>query len=89
MQRLIGKIITGTDELFSAETYSRGRAVKNNKNIPDLLISDEDIDADFEYNFDLNPFNYLLEGLHKLIVLVFSLLSKDKKWSDVNYGNDR
>jgi hypothetical protein len=47
--------------------------VKNNKNIPDLVISDEDIDADFEYNFDLKPFNYLLEGLHKLIVSVFSL----------------
>ncbi|MBT8361074.1 MAG: hypothetical protein HKP41_09555 [Desulfobacterales bacterium] len=63
--------------------------MKNNKNIPDLVISDEKIDADFEYNFDLNPFDYLLEGLHNLIVLVFSLSSKAKKWSDVHYGNDR
>ena len=63
--------------------------MKNKKKTPDLPISEEDFDADFEYNFDLNPFNYLLEGLHNLIVSVFALFSEDKKWSDGHYGNDR
>lgn len=28
------------------------------------VVSDHDIDSDFEYNFDLNPFTYLLQGIH-------------------------
>ena len=33
----------------------------------DTIISERDIDSDFEYNFDLNPYTYLLEGIHLLI----------------------
>ena len=44
------------------------------------VISDQDIDLDFEYNFDLNPFTYLLHGIHLLITQSyrhFLRLSKD------------
>ena len=30
-------------------------------------IAEADIDSDFEYNFDLKPFNTLLDGVHWLI----------------------
>ena len=30
-----------------------------------------DFNSDFEYNFDLNPFNYLLEGVHLLVSVPF------------------
>ena len=32
-----------------------------------------DFNSDFEYNFDLNPFNYLLEGIHLLVSVPFGL----------------
>ena len=35
-------------------------------------ITDSDIDNDFEYNFDLYPFNSLLFGLHGLIAATYS-----------------
>ena len=34
-------------------------------------VSAQDINSDFEYNFDLNPFNYLLEGVHLLVSVPF------------------
>lgn len=33
--------------------------------------SAHDFNSDFEYNFDLNPFNYLLEGIHLLVTVPF------------------
>ena len=49
---------------------------------PDNIISARDIDYDFEYNFDLNPFNYLLEGIHLLIMVPLSIaVSLTKKAS--------
>ncbi len=40
------------------------------------VITASDIDSDFEYNFDLNPFTYLLDGILFLIAVPFSLLSR-------------
>lgn len=34
-------------------------------------VSARDFNSDFEYNFDLNPFNYLLEGIHLLVSVPF------------------
>lgn len=34
-------------------------------------ISASEGGSDFEYNFDLNPFNYLLEGVHLLVSVPF------------------
>ena len=39
------------------------------------IISDDDRDSDYEYNFDLNPFNYLLQGVHLLVALPFKTLA--------------
>ena len=35
-------------------------------------VSTSDLNSDFEYNFDLNPFNYLLEGIHLLVSVPFN-----------------
>ena len=32
-----------------------------------ITIPESDIETDFEYNFDLKPFNYVLDGLHWLV----------------------
>jgi hypothetical protein len=42
--------------------------MSNFSNSSENVVSDHDIDSDFEYNFDLNPFTYLLQGVHFLIV---------------------
>ena len=42
--------------------------MSNLTNSYEHVVSDNDIDSDFEYNFDLNPFTYLLQGIHFLIV---------------------
>ncbi|MBT8355237.1 MAG: hypothetical protein HKP52_01430 [Desulfofustis sp.] len=36
-----------------------------------VAVSGNDFNTDFEYNFDLNPFNYLLEGIHLLVSVPF------------------
>ena len=47
------------------------------------VVSDHDIDSDFEYNFDLNPFSYLLQGLHLLIAEPYGFFVRlSKKISD-------
>jgi len=51
----------------------------DNSNSSDNVISDYDIDSDFEYNFDLNPFNYLLQGIHWLVSLPYDLLTSLSK----------
>lgn len=40
----------------------------NVSNSYENVVSDHDIDSDFEYNFDLNPFTYLVQGIHLSIV---------------------
>jgi hypothetical protein len=42
--------------------------MSNFSNSYENVVSDHDTDSDFEYNFDLNPFTYLLQGAHCLIV---------------------
>ena len=44
------------------------------RNSHDKVITADDIDSDFEYNFDLNPFTYLIDGLLFLEALPSSLL---------------
>jgi hypothetical protein len=47
------------------------------------VVSDHDIDSDFEYNFDLNPFTYLLQGIHFLIAQPYGYFVRlSKKVSD-------
>jgi hypothetical protein len=38
-------------------------------------ITEVDIDRDFEYNFDLNPFTQILDGIHWLIATPVNLAS--------------
>ena len=38
-------------------------------------ITEADIDRDFEYNFDLNPFTQILDGVHWLIAPPVDLAS--------------
>ncbi|NNK93381.1 MAG: hypothetical protein HKP41_03425 [Desulfobacterales bacterium] len=46
-------------------------------------ITEADIDSDFEYNFDLNPFTQLLDGIHWLTVTPVGLVrSKTKAFAD-------
>ncbi len=44
------------------------------RNSYDKVITARDIDSDFEYNFDLNPFTHLLDGLLFLVALPSSML---------------
>ena len=39
-------------------------------------ITESDLDADFEYNFGLTPFNYLLDGVHWLVVSPYHLVKR-------------
>jgi hypothetical protein len=39
------------------------------------IVSDDELNADFEYNFDLKPFNYVLDGIHWAVALPYSLLT--------------
>lgn len=48
--------------------YFRKLYMSNLSSSYEHVVSDHDIDSDFEYNFDLNPFIYLLQGIHFLIV---------------------
>ncbi len=34
----------------------------------ETIIRESAIDADFEYNFDVTPFNHIIDGLHWLAV---------------------
>jgi len=38
-------------------------------------VTEENIDSDFEYNFDLQSFNYLVQGIHNLIVIPITFIS--------------
>lgn len=38
-------------------------------------VTEENIVSDFEYNFDLQPFNYLIQGIHNLIVIPITFIS--------------
>ena len=42
-------------------------------------ITEADIDRDFEYNFDLNPFTQILDAVHWLIAAPVELLSSKTK----------
>jgi len=42
-------------------------------------ITEADIDRDFEYNFDLNPFTQILDGVHWLIATPVDLASSKAK----------
>ncbi len=36
-------------------------------------ITESDLDNDFEYNFDLNPYNLLLNAIHRLVTTPFHM----------------
>lgn len=38
-------------------------------------FTEKDIDFDFEYNFDLKPFNYLVQGIHNLVIIPIAFIS--------------
>lgn len=48
--------------------------MNNARNSYDKVITSGDIDRDFEYNFDLNPFTYLIDGLLFLVALPYDML---------------
>lgn len=35
------------------------------------IIRESDLDADFEYNFDVTPFDYIINGIHWLVTTPF------------------
>ena len=51
----------------------------NVSNSYEKVVSDHDIDSDFEYNFDLNPFTYLVEGIHFSLVQPYGYLVRLSK----------
>jgi hypothetical protein len=53
--------------------------MNNVTNSLDHVISEYNLDSDFEYNFDLNPFTYLLLAIHSLVALPYSLLMRLSK----------
>jgi hypothetical protein len=53
--------------------------MNNVTNSVDHVISEYNLDSDFEYNFDLNPFTYLLLAIHSLVALPYSLLMRLSK----------
>jgi hypothetical protein len=40
------------------------------------IINDADLDGDFEYNFDVSPFSYLLDGIHWLVTTPYHLATR-------------
>ena len=44
-----------------------------------ITIPESDIETDFEYNFDLKPFNYVLDGLLWLVAAPFHLAAQSFK----------
>lgn len=53
--------------------------MSNLSNRYENVVSDHDVDSDFEYNFDLNPFNYLLQGIHFLIAKPYGFFERLSK----------
>ena len=44
-------------------------------------VTESDMDNDFEYNFDLSPFNLILDGIHWLVVTPISKIKKIFSWA--------
>lgn len=44
-------------------------------------FSQSDLDNEFEYNFDLNPFNLVLDGIHWLIVTPVNIVKYLFNWT--------
>jgi hypothetical protein len=77
------------EQLFSTMKQRGGIAVEKSKKPPDVRISQEDIESDFEYNFDLNPFNVILEWLHTRFVFAYSFLARHKQRRTTHHGRGR
>ena len=39
-------------------------------------VTESDMDNDFEYNFDVSPFNLILDGVHWLVVTPVNTMKK-------------
>ena len=39
-------------------------------------ITQSELDGDFEYNFGLTPFNYLLDGIHWLVTAPYHAIKR-------------
>ena len=44
-------------------------------------VSESDMDNDFEYNFDVTPFNLILDGVHWLVVTTATAVKKTINWA--------